>query len=183
MRENFLKLGLLLTIFCFLAACIPATAEEFITEDVVEEPMLVQSEIIAQSIIEKNFFDEDQLTLSDENQLTQIGYDIFKKHSTNGNGKYAADYNLNIGEKINVYFWGDSVDVISMAGSSIISPLGEVLAGPLYGEEGILYADLDLGEIARGKFDFDVVGHYSRPDVFKLIVNERPAKSISFKNE
>jgi nitrilase len=65
-------------------------------------------------------------------------------------------------------------------GSSIISPLGDVLAGPLYGKEGILYADLDLSEIARGKFDFDVVGHYSRPDVFKLIVNERPSSSISF---
>ena len=69
---------------------------------------------------------------------------------------------------------------ICRGGSSIISPLGDVLAGPLYGKEGILYADLDLSEISRGKFDFDVVGHYSRPDVFKLIVNERPTSSISF---
>jgi nitrilase len=69
---------------------------------------------------------------------------------------------------------------ICRGGSSIISPLGEVIAGPLYGKEGILYADLDLSEIARGKFDFDVVGHYARPDVFKLIVNERRATSVSF---
>lgn len=59
-------------------------------------------------------------------------------------------------------------------GSAIISPLGDVLAGPLYDEEGILYADLDLAEVARGKFDFDVVGHYARPDVFQLVVNEEP---------
>jgi nitrilase len=50
--------------------------------------------------------------------------------------------------------------------------LGEVLAGPLYDQEGILYAELDLAEVAQGKFDFDVVGHYARPDVFQLIVNE-----------
>ena len=63
-------------------------------------------------------------------------------------------------------------------GSTIISPLGKVLAGPLYGEEGILTADLDLGEITRSRFDFDVVGHYNRPDVFQLIVNEHPNESV-----
>ena len=70
--------------------------------------------------------------------------------------------------------------VICRGGSVVISPLGEVLAGPLYGEEGILYADLDMGEVARGKFDFDVVGHYARPDIFKLVVNEKPAPPVSF---
>jgi nitrilase len=57
-------------------------------------------------------------------------------------------------------------------GSAIISPMGNVIAGPLFDEEGILYAGLDLGEIVRAKLDFDVVGHYARPDVFQLIVNE-----------
>ena len=71
-------------------------------------------------------------------------------------------------------------EMICRGGSAIISPLGEVLAGPLYDEEGILYAELDLGEVARGKFDFDVVGHYARPDVFRLIINERPAPPLSF---
>jgi len=65
-------------------------------------------------------------------------------------------------------------DVICRGGSAIISPFGEVLAGPLYDKEGILFADIDLAEVARGKFDFDVVGHYARPDVFQLVVNERP---------
>jgi nitrilase len=65
-------------------------------------------------------------------------------------------------------------DVICRGGSAIISPFGEVLAGPLYDKEGILFADIDLAEVARSKFDFDVVGHYARPDVFQLVVNESP---------
>jgi nitrilase len=59
-------------------------------------------------------------------------------------------------------------------GSAIISPLGDYLAGPLFGQEGILYADLDLDAIAGAKFDFDPIGHYARPDIFTLTVDERP---------
>jgi nitrilase len=70
---------------------------------------------------------------------------------------------------------GDSPDSVLMrGGSAIISPLGKVLAGPHFEGETILTATLDLDEIGRGKFDFDVVGHYSRPDVFQLHVNEEP---------
>ena len=49
-------------------------------------------------------------------------------------------------------------------GSVIISPLGNVLAGPLLKGEGVLTAELDLDDIVRGKFDLDVSGHYARPD-------------------
>jgi len=63
-------------------------------------------------------------------------------------------------------------DIMCRGGSAIISPLGAVIAGPLYDEEGILYADLDMAEVGRSKLDFDVVGHYARPDVFQLSVNE-----------
>lgn len=70
---------------------------------------------------------------------------------------------------------GDSPDAVLMrGGSAIVSPLGKVLAGPHFDGETILTAELDLGDIGRGKFDFDVAGHYSRPDVFQLIVNEAP---------
>jgi nitrilase len=72
----------------------------------------------------------------------------------------------------------DQPEIMCRGGSAIISPLGDVLAGPLYNEEGILYADLDLAEVARGKFDFDVVGHYARPDVFQLVVNEKPMSPV-----
>ncbi len=69
-------------------------------------------------------------------------------------------------------------EILSRGGSAIISPVGDVIAGPLYNEEGILYADLDLAEVARSKFDFDVVGHYARPDVFQLVVNEKPVSPV-----
>jgi nitrilase len=69
-------------------------------------------------------------------------------------------------------------EILSRGGSAIISPLGEILAGPLYDQEGILYADLDLADVARSKLDFDVVGHYARPDVFQLTVNEKPAPPV-----
>jgi nitrilase len=70
---------------------------------------------------------------------------------------------------------GDSPDAVLMrGGSAIVSPLGKVLAGPDFDGETILTAELDLDDLGRGKFDFDVAGHYSRPDVFQLIVNEAP---------
>ena len=72
-------------------------------------------------------------------------------------------------------------EVICRGGSAVISPLGEVVAGPLFGQEGVLFADLDLGEVVRGKFDFDVVGHYARPDVFQLMVDERPRWPVTKK--
>jgi nitrilase len=70
-------------------------------------------------------------------------------------------------------------DAVSNRGSCIISPLGEMLAGPARDREEILLADIDLHEIARGKFDFDVAGHYARPDVFRLIVDEAPQPPVA----
>jgi len=70
-------------------------------------------------------------------------------------------------------------EVVCRGGSAIVSPMGEILAGPLYDQEGMLFAELDLAEVARGKFDFDVVGHYARPDVFQLTINERPAPPVA----
>lgn len=78
---------------------------------------------------------------------------------------------------------GDSPDAVLMrGGSAIVSPLGKVLAGPYFDGETILTASLDLNDIGRGKFDFDVAGHYSRPDVFQLVVNEAPARPVVAKD-
>jgi nitrilase len=72
----------------------------------------------------------------------------------------------------------DPNTVLIRGGSCIISPMGEVLAGPIFGEEAILMAEMDKGAIVRGKYDLDVVGHYARPDVFTLTVNENPQKIV-----
>ncbi|MDA0329743.1 MAG: carbon-nitrogen hydrolase family protein [Gemmatimonadetes bacterium] len=69
-------------------------------------------------------------------------------------------------------------ETLSAGGSSIYGPLGELLAGPLWNEEGIVFADLDMTAIPRAKFDFDVMGHYARPDVFRLSVDESAHKPI-----
>jgi nitrilase len=59
-------------------------------------------------------------------------------------------------------------------GSVIVSPLGEVLAGPVYNREELLVATIDRDDVVRGRYDLDVVGHYARPDVFSLSVDEGP---------
>jgi nitrilase len=74
-------------------------------------------------------------------------------------------------------------DVMCRGGSVIVSPVGEVIAGPLYDEEGILYADLDLSEIAKAKIDFDVVGHYARSDIFQLHVNSAPQLPVIYESK
>ena len=71
-------------------------------------------------------------------------------------------------------------EIMCRGGSVIVSPLGQVLAGPLFDEEGILFADLDMAEVARGKLDFDVVGHYDRPDVFQLKINQNPRPPVEW---
>jgi len=60
---------------------------------------------------------------------------------------------------------------INVGNSAIIAPDGKVIAGPMEAREGILYADIDLGDIIKAKRMFDVVGHYSRPDVFNFNIN------------
>lgn len=88
-------------------------------------------------------------------------------------GDYPSDYRCLISN--------DPQTMLMRGGSAIIDPLGQVLAGPTFGEEVLLTADLDLNVLARAKFDFDVAGHYARPDVFSLTVNEAPQASVVLK--
>ena len=72
----------------------------------------------------------------------------------------------------------DPTTILINGGSMIISPLGDVLADRVFGEETIVTADCDLHDIVRGKMDFDAVGHYARGDVFSLNVNQNPQKPV-----
>jgi len=83
---------------------------------------------------------------------------------------YPADYDTGYGD--------DPATVMIGGGSCIIDPHGAFLAGPHRDGETILYAEIDLGEIVRGTYDFDAVGHYARPDVFRLTVDERPKPPV-----
>jgi nitrilase len=62
----------------------------------------------------------------------------------------------------------EGTDVIGRGGSAILAPDGSYLAGPLYDEEGILYAELDPARLREERQRFDPAGHYHRPDVFTL---------------
>ncbi|MET0895926.1 MAG: hypothetical protein ABWY80_08750, partial [Acidimicrobiia bacterium] len=59
----------------------------------------------------------------------------------------------------------EGTDVLGRGGVCVVSPRGDVIAGPCYGTEATLYVDCDLREALHAKRSFDVVGHYSRADV------------------
>lgn len=76
--------------------------------------------------------------------------------------------------------FGDAPDtIVSRGGSCIVDPFGKFLAGPNFEGETILLAELDRNQIPRAKFDFDVVGHYSRPDIFRLLVDDQPKPVVT----
>jgi nitrilase len=70
---------------------------------------------------------------------------------------------------------------MNVGDSVVIAPGGEIIAGPMRKEIGLLEADIDLGRVVSARRAFDVSGHYSRPDVFTLDVDARPQRSIAFK--
>lgn len=84
---------------------------------------------------------------------------------------YPADYDCALGD--------DPETVLMRGGSMIVAPLGEVLAGPDYSGETILYAEIQPDQVVRGKYDFDVVGHYGRPDIFSLTVDKVPKRCVN----
>jgi len=85
-------------------------------------------------------------------------------------GDYPADYPSDLP--------AEPEAIVSRGGSCIVDPFGTVLAGPLWDREGIITAEIDLRAVTRGHYDFDAVGHYSRPDVFSLTVDKRPREAV-----
>lgn len=65
-------------------------------------------------------------------------------------------------------------------GSMIVGPLGDVLAGPLERDTGLILADIDPADVIRARYDFDAVGHYARPDIFTLRVDETPRPGVEW---
>lgn len=84
---------------------------------------------------------------------------------------FPADYRSSFGD--------DPDTIVTHGGSCIVDPFGNFLAGPNMEGEAILTAEIDRGQIVRGKYDLDVVGHYARPDIFQLHVDERPKQPVT----
>lgn len=83
---------------------------------------------------------------------------------------------------IEVEGW-DAQRPLIRGGSVIVGPLGDVLAGPLTDQTGLLTAEIDTADLIRARYDFDVTGHYARPDVFELHVDERRKQGVVFRHD
>ena len=76
--------------------------------------------------------------------------------------------------------YGEDPDaIVCRGGSCIVDPFGNFLAGPNTEGEAVLVAEIDCAQIVRGKYDLDVVGHYARPDIFRLHVDASPKQPVS----
>jgi predicted amidohydrolase len=75
---------------------------------------------------------------------------------------------------------GDDSDLLLRGGSAIIAPNTDYLAGPLFDEAGLLYAEIQPERVTEGHLVLDTDGHYSRPDVFHLEINDQPMRPVTF---
>ncbi len=74
----------------------------------------------------------------------------------------------------------DPDEWINDGNAVVVKPMGEVVAGPLNREKGILYADIDKESAKRARRSLDVCGHYARPDIFSFSVNRQPLDPVKF---
>jgi len=91
----------------------------------------------------------------------------------NRRSDFPSDYRSAYGEDPNT--------IVCRGGSCIVDPFGNFLAGPNMEGEAILIAEIDRAQIVRGKYDLDVVGHYARPDIFQLHVDEQPKQPVTIR--
>ena len=97
-----------------------------------------------------------------------------------GNLMKGSDIPEDFPEKETLY--PDAEEWVNPGDSVVIAPGGEIVAGPMNKEAGILYYDIDRDKASIAKRTFDVVGHYSRPDIFQLHVNTQPQSPAVFEN-
>lgn len=97
-----------------------------------------------------------------------------------GNLMQGSDFPDDLPEKSTLY--PDANEWVNPGDSIVIAPGGEIMAGPLREESGILYCEIDLEKVTSARRALDVAGHYSRPDIFTLHVNNKPQSPIEFEN-
>jgi len=96
-----------------------------------------------------------------------------------GNALKASDIPQDFPDRENLY--PDQDEWINPGDSIVIAPGGEIVAGPIRNEQSILYADVDPERVGIARRTLDIVGHYSRPDIFTLQVNTQPQSPVEFK--
>jgi nitrilase len=95
-----------------------------------------------------------------------------------GNILRAGDFPQDLQDNPQLY--PDKAEWVNPGDSVVIAPGGDIVAGPLHNEPGILYVDLDRQRTGIAKRALDVAGHYARPDIFTLHVNTRPQSPVKF---
>jgi nitrilase len=95
-----------------------------------------------------------------------------------GNLMRGSDIPSDFPDKENLY--PDASEWVNPGDSVVIAPGGEIVAGPMHQETGILYCDVDVDKASIAKRALDVTGHYSRPDIFNLHVNNQPQSPVKF---
>ena len=90
----------------------------------------------------------------------------------------ASDIPENFPEKAKLY--PDPDEWVNPGDSIVIAPGGKIIAGPMRNEQGILYAEIDNKRVGIARRSLDIVGHYARPDIFKLHVNTQPQSPVEF---
>ena len=98
-----------------------------------------------------------------------------------GNIMQGSDFPDDFPEKSSLY--PDPDEWVNPGDSLVIAPGGEIVAGPLHKEKGMLFCDIDLEQVAVSKRALDVTGHYARPDIFTLRVNHAPQSPIEFEDK
>lgn len=76
--------------------------------------------------------------------------------------------------------YSETEEWVNPGDSVVIAPGGDIVAGPMRNEQGILYAEVDSNRVGIARRALDVAGHYARPDIFKLHVNTRPQSPVEF---
>ena len=76
--------------------------------------------------------------------------------------------------------YGGDDDWLARGNTAVVGPEGDVLAGPLVEEEGIVMAEVDAARARVSRRQFDPIGHYARPEVFRLTVDTRPRTPVTF---
>jgi nitrilase len=79
--------------------------------------------------------------------------------------------------------FGDADEWVNAGDSVVVAPGGKIVAGPLHEAFGILHAEIDLERVGMARRSLDVVGHYARPDIFRLQVNRRPQGPVKFEDD
>jgi nitrilase len=109
-------------------------------------------------------FEEDEATSVDNHPLS------VDSHGSGATSPSLPKFSSTNGTHNSIEKSGETKDFLSRGGSCIVSPLGEVMTGPVWESEGLQITEINLDDCIRGKLDFDVAGHYSRSDSFNLTV-------------